>query len=271
MKIASAPAIARPPREQAVPEPSSPIPEPISPELVLVDPTLREALLARESAARVPLQVVPDVEPAQAPPESVPEPEPVAVPKIVWFSDRHAPVPAAPPTRAVEVPGGRRRKAVRVILPISLALNAILIALSVSDATVSPQATSPAPAIDATAQGNTTRTPASPPKSGQGSSSGSKAGATSVVTHPRNGALERKLLNLVVQAPAGRLPRALIDSKTGLAKNGLQAVCRREKARSFLCVVQPPRHKLGEGLHVRYRVNRKGNGGTFRWYRYRKG
>src|SRR5205823_4348640 len=206
----------------AAPEPA--IPEPISPELVLVDPDLRQALLARESLARVALQVVPEVEPQPTPPGSAPEREPVALPKIVWFSDRQAPVPAPPP-QAVEVPAGRWRKPVRVILPISLALNAILIALSVSDATVSPQAVPPAPALDATAPGNTTQTTASPQKSGQGSSSGSKAGATSGVTHPRNGALERKLLTLIVQAPAGRLPRALIDSKTGLAKNGLQAVC----------------------------------------------
>jgi hypothetical protein len=265
MKIASAPAIAGRPREPAVPEPSNPIPEPVSPELVLVDPTLREVLLARESAARVALQVVPDVEPPETPPESVPEREPVAVPKIVWFSDRQAAVPAAPPPQAVEVPVGRWRKPVRVILPISLALNAILIALSVSDATVSPQASSPAPAIDATVPGNTTQTTASPPKGR------AKAGAASGVTHPRNAGIERKVLNLIVQAPAGRLPRALIDPKSGLAKNGLQAVCRREMARSYLCLVQPPRHMPGEGLYARYRLNRNGNGGTFRWYRYRKG
>jgi len=262
--IANFPAIVAAP-----PEPT--VPEPISPELVLVDPTLREALLAQERAARVPLQVVPDVWPPKPPPEVVPAHEPVAVPKIVWFSDRRAPAPAAPPPQAVEVPAGRWRRPIRVILPISLALNAILIALSVSDATVSPQASPPAPAIDATTPGNTTQTSASPPKSGQVSPSGTKAGAASGVTHPRNGKVERKVLNLIVQAPAGRLPRALIDPKSGLAKNGLQAVCRREKARSYLCLVQPPTHMPGEGLYARYRLNRNGNGGTFRWYRYRKG
>jgi hypothetical protein len=252
----------------AAPEPA--IPEPISPELVLVDPELRQALLAQESLARVSLQVVPDVEPPpSAPPESAPEREPVALPKILWLSDRRAPVPAAPPLQGLGAPASGRRKLVGVILPISLALNAALIALTVSDATVSPQASSPAPVLDATAPSNNTQT--SPSKSGQSSSAGSTAGAASGVARPRNGTLERKLLNLIVQAPAGKLPRALIDPKTGLAKNGLQAVCRRESARSFLCVIQPPKHKLGEGLYVRYGVNRKGTGGAFTWYRYRNG
>ena len=251
----------------AAPEPA--IPEPISPELVLVDPELRQALLAQESLARVSLQVVPDVKPLPTSPESTPERAPVPRPKILWRSDRRPPAPAASPPQAVEVPAGGRRKLVRVILPISLALNAALIALTVSDATVSPQASSPAPVLDATAPSNNTQT--SPSKSGQSSSAGSTAGAASGVARPRNGALERKLLNLIVQAPAGKLPRALIDPKTGLAKNGLQAICRRESARSFLCVIQPPKHKRGEGLYARYRVNSKGTGGAFTWYRYRNG
>jgi hypothetical protein len=264
MSIANLPAIVT-----AAPEPA--IPEPISPELVLVDPELRQALLAQESLARVPLQVVPDAQPPPTPPESTPEREPVPLPKILWLSDRQAPAPVASPPQALEVPSSRRRKLVRVALPISLALNAALIALTVSDATVSPQESSPAPVLDATAPANNPQE-SSPSKSGQGSSSGSTAGAPSGVARPRNGALERKVLNLIVQAPAGKLPRALIDPKTGLAKNGLQAVCRRESAqRSFLCVIQPPKHKLGEGLYVRYGVNRKGTGGAFTWYRYRNG
>src|SRR5947207_2197991 len=148
MGIANFPAIVG-----AAPQPA--IPEPISPELVLIDPELRNALLAQESLARVPLEVVPNLEPP-------------------------------PPTPPVSAP-------------------------------------------------------------------------------------EREPLNRLVQTPAGKLPRALIDSKTGLAKNGLQAVCRSENARSFLCVVQPPKHRPGEGLYVRYRLNGKGNGGTFTWYRYRNG
>jgi hypothetical protein len=261
MGIANFPAIVGAASEPAIPEPTSP-------ELVLIDPELRRAFLAQESLAQVLLQVVPDLEPSPpTPPVSTTEREPVALPKILWSSDGRAPALAALP---LEAPAPRRRNAVRVILPISLAVNAILIAVVVSDATVSTQVSPPAPILDATVPGNTQES-ASPLKSGQRSSSGSRAGTASGRTSPRNGALERKLLNLVVQAPAGKLPPALIDSKTGLAKNGLQAVCRRKSPRSFLCVIQPPRHKPGEGLYASYRVNRKGDGGTFHWYPYRSG
>jgi len=45
-----------------------------------------------------------------------------------------------------------------------------------------------------------------------------------------------KAAHLIVQAPAGKLPRVLIDSKTGLAKNNLQAVCHRESGSRSLLV-----------------------------------
>jgi len=80
--------------------------------------------------------------------------------------------------------------------------------------------------------------------------------------------VERRILALVVQSPTGKLPSALIDRKTGLAKNNLQAVCRLSKASSFLCVIRPAQHKPREGLYVRYRPARTGEG-VFTWYRYR--
>src|SRR5918996_5849476 len=55
--------------------------------------------------------------------------------------------------------------------------------------------------------------------------------------------VERKVLALVVQSPAGKLPAALIEGRTGLAKNNLQAVCRLRQRSSFLCVIRPARHK----------------------------
>jgi hypothetical protein len=82
--------------------------------------------------------------------------------------------------------------------------------------------------------------------------------------------VERKVLALVVQSPAGKLPAALIEGRTGLAKNNLQAVCRLGQQSSFLCVIRPARHKPNEGLYVRYRPRRNG-GGVFTWYRYRNG
>jgi hypothetical protein len=251
MKIANWPAIAA-----SFPELGSS--ESISPELVLVDPELRRALQA-QAAERPPLQVVADAELRLLTPASAPEP--VALPRLAlppagqWPVAVPLPLPEPPRPRRGVLAWSRKR-VVPVVLPISLAFNAVLIAFAVSDATVSSQPAPAPPALDATVPGN----------------SGQKPAATKgPARKPRNGAIERKLLNLVVQAPAGKLPRALIDSRTGLAKNGLQAVCRRESARSFLCVVQPAKHKPGEGLYARYRVNRKGNGRTFTLYPYRSG
>jgi hypothetical protein len=83
-------------------------------------------------------------------------------------------------------------------------------------------------------------------------------------------AAEQRILALVVQSPSGKLPPALVDRRTGLAKNNLQAVCRSEPSRSFLCLVRPARHRPGEGLYVRYRPSRDGRG-SFAWYPYRSG
>lgn len=247
MEIANSPAIAA-----AIPDPV--ISEPISPELVLVDPELRRAVLERER-----LQVVPA--PEHPVPEPAVEPEPVARPMVVALPPPSPTIPRQvllPPLEP-RPPSRTRRYLTRAVLPLSLALNAILIAFVVSDARNSPQASPAPPVLEVTV----------PAKSGQ---KPKPAAPRTPARHPRNPALERKLLNLVVQEPRGKLPRALIDSKTGLAKNGLQAVCRRGGSRrSFLCVVQPAKHKPGEGLYVRYRLNRKGNGGTFSGYRYRNG
>jgi hypothetical protein len=275
MEIAISPAIAA-----GSPEPA--ISEPISPELVLVDPELRRALQA-QALERASLRLVVSPEPsrrAQAPDraavaisESPWQAQPAAVPAPVSL-----PLPEAESRRARRVLAGPRRYLVRAILPISLVLNAILITLAVSDATVSPPPTAAGPSLSRTAPDNNKQTPSPAAKAKRQSTQRPAAAAATErnSTAPRLGArdprLERKLLNLVVQAPAGKLPRALIDSKTGLAKNGLQAVCRRENGRSFLCVVRPPnQHKPGEGLYARYRVNRKGNGGAFTSYRYRNG
>jgi hypothetical protein len=274
MEIAISPAIAA-----GSPEPA--ISEPISPELVLVDPELRRAVQA-EALDRAPLRLVmgPQVpRPAQAPDraavaysDSPGEAQPAALPVV------SLPLREAKPRRAGRVLAGPRRYLVRAILPISLILNAILITLAVSDATVSPQPTASGPSLSATALDNKTETPSPAAKAKRRATQTGGAAAVPArrPTSPRFGArdprLERKLLNLIIQAPAGKLPRALINAKTGLAKNNLQAVCRSESGRrTFLCLVQPAKHNPGEGLYARYRPNRKGTGGTFSWYSYRKG
>jgi hypothetical protein len=274
MEIAISPAI-------AARRPQPAISEPISPELVLVDPELRRALQA-EALARAPLQLVVNPEPSRLAPAS--ERSPVAASELPWQTHRAAvPAPVSLPLPEAEPPRARRglawpqRYLVRAILSISLVLNAILISLAVSDATVSPQSTTARPSVSPTAPDNGNHTPPLSAKVKRQPTRTRKAPATeSKPTATRLGArdprLERKLLHLIVQAPAGKLPRVLIDAKTGLAKNNLHAVCRRSgRSRSFLCVVQPTHHKPGEGLYVRYRSNRQGTGGSFTSYQYRGG
>ena len=264
-----------------------PAPEPISPELVLVDPELRAALRAVE-LERPALQVV--SEPGlERPALQVVPLEPPRERESV--APRATPPPAPPPSPAPEAaePQGERalvrarRRAVRILLPISLGLNAVLIALAVSDSTA-PQP-SPAPPVlpSASPGGGSPKKPAPkapPARKAKHSSTTAAPKGTAPKASARRGSpivprishvvVERKLLNLVIQSPSGKLPRALIDRKTGLAKNNLQAVCRASGSRLFLCVVQPARHKPGEGLFVRYRLDHSGTGGTFTGYRYRE-
>jgi hypothetical protein len=147
---------------------------------------------------------------------------------------------------------------------------------------VSPTPTAAGPPLGAAAAENNRLTPSPAAKAKakakrrstqtRGAAAGTQRQPTAPRLGPRDPRLERKLLNLIVRAPAGKLPRKLINSKTGLAKNNLHAVCRRSGgSRSFLCVVQPSHHKPGEGLYVRYRSTRKGAGGTFTSYHYRRG
>jgi hypothetical protein len=77
-------------------------------------------------------------------------------------------------------------------------------------------------------------------------------------------AVERELLDLVVQSPSTRLPAKLVDPRTGLARNNLQAICHPVGSR-YACLVRPALHRPGEGLVVRYGPN------GFTWYRYRRG
>ena len=77
--------------------------------------------------------------------------------------------------------------------------------------------------------------------------------------------IEQQLLQLVIQSPSAHLPRALIDPRTGLALNNLQAVCHAGAKGGYLCVVRPALHKPGEGLSVRYGPN------GFTWLSYRRG
>jgi hypothetical protein len=98
-----------------------------------------------------------------------------------------------------------------------------------------------------------------------------KAVAGSKLSLETQGAVERKILALVVQSPAGKLPQALIDQKTGLAKNNLQALCRRtSNSRSFRCVVKSAVDASAGRVYVYYRMTHDGRV-RVTWSRVRRG
>lgn len=243
--------------------------EPISPELVLVDPDL-----ARVARARLP-------ERETAAPDHATTGRPVR--PLRQGPEPAAQVPQAPRVESPFLEQRPRRRVAPVLLTISLMANAILIAVAVAGARDNDGTLTLAGAFRTT----TIRAGPSGP-SGRSSMTEREASAKKRAVAPRpvrsnqpkssskvlretSGEVERKILNLVIQSPSGKLPPALIDAKTGLAKNGLQAVCTLSGApRSFLCLVRPAQHKAAEGLYVRYRAGR-GGAGVFTWYRYRDG
>ena len=85
---------------------------------------------------------------------------------------------------------------------------------------------------------------------------------------PRKTLVERKLVSLVLSAPARKLPRAFVDQKTGLVRNNVQVVCRAAKRRSYLCTVRLAKAHRGKVLVVRYRTTRVGRS-VFAWHGYK--
>jgi hypothetical protein len=251
--------------------------EPISPELVLVDPKLRREVRARLLRDLL-LETLPDPGPGQS--QAEPAPVPAGPPAPMPLSEAlHRPAQVAPKRR--------KPRLAPALLPVSLALNVILIALSVSDARIARTTPSPL-AIDPTPPNQpASTTPATKPpstKKAQHRARTAKAANTAAGQKAKKGAAQRSaraseirgeveqtVLNTVIQSPSGKLPPALINPTTGLAKNGLEAYCRREaRSPSFLCLVRPARHKPQEGLYVRYRPTRKGSS-AFTWYLYKGG
>ena len=81
----------------------------------------------------------------------------------------------------------------------------------------------------------------------------------------------------ILRHPGGRcLLSRLFDPRTLLLRNNTRAICRRARGRQrrgrFYCIVRPARHRLHEGLHLRY-VRYSELGGYFRikWLYYRRG
>jgi hypothetical protein len=249
--------------------------EPISPELVLVDPELRRKVLAKllEDALLVAL-----LEPAPRPSQTEPPPKSVAPAESITR-------PAAPLSEVLRRPGQgaakprRKRRLAPALLPVSIAVNVIVIALSVSDARIahtspsSPLTMDPPPpsqlAPPTTKSPSTKKAlrPAANAKTRTKRKSKAAVSKRVATVRETRGKVEQKVLNTVIQSPAGKLPRALIDSRTGLAKDNLQAVCRRSSS-GYSCLIQPAQHEPGEGLTVNYRVAASGRA-SLTWGRYR--
>ena len=81
-------------------------------------------------------------------------------------------------------------------------------------------------------------------------------------------AVERRVVSLILSAPARKLPPNLVDPTTGLVKNNVQVVCKKRK-RSFLCAVRLPSDRTRKALYLGYRTRKNGQG-AFTWYGYRR-
>ena len=265
--------------------------EPISPELVLVDPKLARAERARLLALDY-NETAPDID------RALPDPTSAAHVRALEAQlaalrvqlrelegDVHTLEAQVPATMEQPASGWLRKRVASVVLPMSLIVNVILIAVAFAESRVDEPNLAPTSPRTTTSQASSLRPRhASVPKSHKPKAPSRRAVARAhktpstkraqpgraVTRSVTAGAVERKVLALVIQSPAGKLPSKLIDAKTGLAKNGLQAICRRSAARAFACVVRPTHHRPGEGLFVRYRVGGKGRR-SFTWHPYRNG
>jgi hypothetical protein len=209
--------------------------EPISPELALIDPELARADLARLAALTLP-EVAADLEIGPG------------------TDDRAPPQPAVPDEHEARAgPQWLKRVVLPIILALSLGTNGVLLGIVVGrnptsaaapELAIAPPTAAPLPTASVT--------------------------RTVAARSSARAAIEQRILALVVQSPRGKLPPTLIDQRTGLAKNNLQAVCSSEPSSSLLCVVRPVSHRPGEGLYVRYRLSADGRA-NFAWYPYRSG
>ena len=233
-------------------------PEPVSPELVLIDPELarRERARLEEKAY---LQSVHDMAPLRRALENLPAPAEETARRRPWR----------------DAATFSRRRLVPAVLLSSLLVNGFFVAelvtregegatqvavrmVTLTQTPSSVNAPTVPPTFAASTQAPETRRATEVP---------TKVSASTKVSAAK-GALERKIVSLILLAPASKLPRTFIDPTTGLVKNNVQVVCKSSKHRSFLCAVRPP-SRAGKALYVRYRTAKNGDG-VFTWYGYRR-
>jgi len=225
-------------------------PEPVSPELVLIDPELarRERARLEEKAY---LQSVLDVAALRRAAESQP---PVAEPVRRRGQWRDASTFA-------------KRRLVPAALLCSLAVNGFLVAHFVARSGGQEAAQVAVRMVTLSESAPTERAPTVRPVPTVPTVPPVSTASTAVPS--TKSAVERKVVALILSAPARKLPRAFIDSTTGLVKNNVQVVCRKkQRKRSFLCAVRLPSDSTSKALYVRYRTDKNGRG-AFKWYAYK--
>jgi hypothetical protein len=222
------------------------LPEPVSPELVLIDPELarRERARLEEKAY---LETLLDVAPIRRALER--QPPPVEDTARRWR----------------DAADTFRRRLVPAALMCSLLVNGFLVADLV--ARNGDEAAHVAVRI-VTSREITQAVSSSAVSTGEPAPSPTTRTSTTVLS--TKGAVERRVVSLILAAPAGKLPHAFIDPTTGLVKNNVQVVCGRRQLRSFLCVVRLPSDRTSKALYVGYRVAKPGQG-VFKWYGYGRG
>jgi hypothetical protein len=218
------------------------LPEPISPELVLVDPVLAERERTRlcENAR---LAEILEHEHQTPPRVETPVVDVAALRRAFeqdagpWDEDE---LSAERPT----VRASARRKLLLGALLASLLVNGIL-AADLVVRTDAQQATLGVPAAVQPAR-------IKPPSPVQPASA-----------LPERSIVEQKLISLIAEAPARKLPRAFVDPQTGIVRNNVQVKCRKAVSRSYRCTIRMP-GSARAALSVRYRLGRDGKG-TLTW------
>jgi hypothetical protein len=213
-------------------------PEPVSPELVLIDPELarRERARLEEKAY---LKSVLEVAALRSAPQSQPPVVAETVRRGAQWRDATT---------------FAKRRLVPAALLCSVAANGFLVEHLVARAG-SQEAAPVAVRMTTLAES----APTVPP-----------VAAVSTAVPITKAALERKVVTLILSAPPRKLPRAFIDSTTGLVKNNVQVVCaKKQHKRSFVCAIRLPSDSASKPLYVRYRTDKYGHA-AFEWYGYRR-
>ena len=244
-------------------------PEPVSPELVLIDPELarRERARLEEKAY---LRGMLDVAALRRAAESQPPPVEEAVRDPRWL---------------IATTFGKRR-VVQAALLASLLVNGFFVAdlvtregdaatqvavrmvtLTEIPPTSSAISTVPTGTQEGPSAAEVSTRASSPSLVSTGKLKAPRAKAAAKLL-PAKSVVERKVVFLVLAAPARKLPRGFIDPTTGLVKNNLQVVCRKKEHAAFLCAVRLPSESTSKALYVRYSTGKDGRG-EFRWYGYK--